>query len=112
FIPMPQSLKDRGVMERDFYNSLASYKAELATIMFDPNKFADALDERVVTPLRKAQMIFDTQPYLTRLYTTVSPDEMTRDPLFHINPDLPTVSNLHRALGTGECSSDGTISNI
>jgi MYXO-CTERM domain-containing protein len=58
---------------------------------------------RIITPLREAQAMLDAQPYLTRLYATVSPDEMTRDPLFHFNPDLPTVSNVHMAravLGT------------
>jgi MYXO-CTERM domain-containing protein len=37
---------------------------------------------------------------------------MNRDPLFHVNPDLPPVSNIHRALGTGQCQSDGTLRNI
>jgi MYXO-CTERM domain-containing protein len=58
---------------------------------------------RIITPLQEAQAMLDAQPYLTRLYATVSPDEMTRDPLFHFNPDLPPVSNVHMAravLGT------------
>jgi hypothetical protein len=112
FIPMPQVLKDRGVSEQAFYNSLDSYRAELANQPFDPVAFAMELEMRVVMPLRKAQAMIDAQPYLTRLYSTVSPDEMNRDPLFHINPDLPPVSNVHRALGSGECSSNGTASNI
>jgi hypothetical protein len=31
--------------------------------------------------------------YLTRLYTTISPVEMTEDPLFHERADLPDVTN-------------------
>jgi hypothetical protein len=112
YIPMPQVLKDRGLTEPAFYNNLSAYAAELATQPFDPVMFAMELDMRVIEPLRKAQMMVDAQPYLTRLYSTVSPDEMTRDPLFHINPDLPTVSNVHRALGSAQCATDGTISNI
>ena len=35
--------------------------------------------------------------YLTRLLTIVSPEEMTKDPIFAFNPDLPDVSNQHTA---------------
>ena len=35
---------------------------------------------------------------MTRLFTTLSPEEMTKDPVFSFNPDLPEVSNEH--LGT------------
>jgi hypothetical protein len=112
FIPMPQSLKDKGVTEQAFYNNLAGYRAELANQPFDAAGFAKELETRVVEPLRKAQMMIDAQPYLTRLYSTVSPEEMNRDPLFHVNPDLPPVSNIHRALGSGECSTNGTVTNV
>ena len=110
FIPMPQSVKDRGVTEQAFYNSLATYRAELGP--FDPAAFVADLESRVIEPLRKAQAMIDSQAYLTRLYSTVSPEEMNRDPLFHVNPDLPDVSNIHRATGTGECQMDGSIRNI
>jgi len=112
FIPMPPAVRERGVTEMAFYNNLAAYRADLANQPFDPAGFVNELEMRVIEPLRKAQMMIDSQPYLTRLYSTVSPEEMNRDPLFHVNPDLPNVSNIHRALGSGECSSDGTVSNI
>ncbi|HXU82567.1 MAG TPA: DUF2330 domain-containing protein [Polyangia bacterium] len=112
YIPMPDSVKNRGITEQAFYNNLSAYQADLATQPFDPAMFAAELEMRVIEPLRKAQAMFDAQPYLTRLYSTVSPDEMNRDPLFHVNPDLPAVSNIHRALGSGECSADGMVRNI
>jgi len=34
-------------------------------------------------------------PYLTRVYTRISPDEMTVDPVFRFNAALPDVSNTH-----------------
>lgn len=34
-------------------------------------------------------------PYLTRVYTEISPEEMTIDPTFRYNPALPAVSNVH-----------------
>ena len=34
-------------------------------------------------------------PYLTRVYTRISPEEMTVDPVFKFNAALPDVSNVH-----------------
>jgi MYXO-CTERM domain-containing protein len=111
YIPMPASVRARGVSEAQFYNSLSFYAKDLAGQPFDGAAFAKEIDERIVTPLREAQEMLDRQPTLTRLFTTVSPDEMTRDPLFEFNRDLPSVSNLHVATGTGTCGTDGRISN-
>lgn len=107
-IPMPESLVAQGVTEQMFYNDLASYTDELAAsgFVFDPAAFVADLEERVITPLRDAQALFDSKPYFTRLYTTVSSDEMTRDPIFTENPDLPEVSNAHVAKATPTCGSD------
>src|SRR5262249_54037071 len=82
FIPEPQSLKDQHVEERAFYNNIRQYQSALAGFKVDIDGFIAALDERVVMPLKAAQAMIDARPYLTRLYSTVSPDEMTRDPLF------------------------------
>jgi hypothetical protein len=108
---MPPSLLERGVTEAQFYNNLAAYRNELAGVRVDTAAFIAELEERVVTPLREAQAMIDRQPYLTRLYATVSPIEMKdRDPLFHFNPGLPTVSNQHTAKAVGgTCQADGSI---
>jgi hypothetical protein len=34
-------------------------------------------------------------PYMTRVYTRISPEEMTVDPVFTFNSSLPDVSNRH-----------------
>jgi len=34
-------------------------------------------------------------PYLTRVYTRISPEDMTIDPVFRFNASLPDVSNVH-----------------
>jgi hypothetical protein len=80
--------------------------------VLDAAGFTDDLEQRIVTPLRQAQAMFDTQPYLTRMLSTVSPVEMTRDPLFVLNPELPDVSNVHVATAYGLCQNDGTIANL
>ena len=107
-IPMPVAVAARGVSEQDFYNDLASYTADLAAagFVFDPTAFVADLEERIITPLRDTQAVFDSKPYFTRLFTTVSADEMTRDPVFSQNPDLADVSNVHTATATPTCGSD------
>jgi hypothetical protein len=41
--------------------------------------------------------MFKANPYLTSLYTTMSPDEMVEDPTFIFNPDMEKVENVHTA---------------
>ena len=114
WIPMPPAVAARGTPESAFYNNLAAYKADLdaAGFVLDTAGFVADLNERVVMPLQRAQAMVDGQPYLTRLLSTVSPDEMTRDPIFALNGDLPDVSNVHVAKASGACQTDGTVKNL
>jgi hypothetical protein len=41
------------------------------------------------------QALLRQYPYLTRVYTVISPEEMTVDPVFKFNPALPDISNQH-----------------
>jgi hypothetical protein len=75
---------------------------------FDAAAFADELQARVVQPLIDGQALFTGLPYLTRLFTTMSADEMVRDPLFSFNPDLPDISNVHRVEATPLCDPGST----
>lgn len=102
-IPMPEALVGQ-VDERSFYNNLDAYAEHLEDLAFDPAAFVTDLEERIVAPLRDTQAIFDRAPYLTRLFTTISPDEMTRDPIFVQNADLPEVSNARVAQAEAECA--------
>ncbi len=43
----------------------------------------------------QAEEIVRQGAYLTRLYTRISPQEMTIDPIFEMDPDLANVSNIH-----------------
>ncbi len=68
---------------------------ELLVDTFTTEELADArqsinieLNDTVIEPLRETLALFDDAPYLTRLYTTLSAEEMTRDPTFSFNPDL------------------------
>jgi MYXO-CTERM domain-containing protein len=105
YIPEPASLAAAGVAERTFYNQLSSYwaqdMAEFAP--FDPNAMTDELDSTIVMPLENAQGLFDRFPYLTRLATLISPEEMTKDPIFLFNGDLGDVPVVRQADATYEC---------
>ncbi len=126
-IPLPQAVIDEGAlqvlyrgdveaMERDrengtllanieqsFYNDISAYAEWTGDLIFDPNAFTDDVDAVIVTPLQEAQDVFDGTPYLTRLFTTLSADEMTLDPMFNFNPDLEDVDNVRRATARCEC---------
>ena len=111
FIPLPQSAIDAGISESSFYNCLECYEEHLADLDFDPIAFAAALDTIIVQPAKEAEALFWDYPWVTRMTSSMSPDEMTVDPRFVLNPDLEPVSNLHRATLVVDCStSDGDLS--
>lgn len=84
-----------------------TYPADRALIEgFDPAAFLAAVQEQVITPIEATRALFEAIPYVTRLYTTMSADEMTRDPVFDENPDLGDVSNEHHAERVIECAPD------
>ena len=92
------------IAERAFYDDIDAFAAWTAELSFDPGAFTDDLDAVVVTPLRDTQALFASFGYLTRLYTTLSAEEMTVDPMFDFNPDLPEVDNVRTAGGRWECN--------
>ncbi len=71
----------------------------------DMDAFLDAFEERVLGPIREVHELSQALPILTRLYTTMSADEMTLDPEFEFNSDLDPVSNLHVADAYRYCDS-------
>jgi uncharacterized protein (TIGR03382 family) len=72
--------------------------------VFDGPALAAQLDEKVVKPALAAGKLFRAFPKLSRLYTALSPQDMTRDPVFSFNADLPDVSRDHTATLTVECN--------
>jgi hypothetical protein len=113
-IPMPEAMKRAGITEDAFLRDLSSFlSAEYRArnpqqftgweLAFDSGATAAQLFEKVVKPTREASALFDRFPTLTRLYTTLSPEDMTRDPVFSYNPGLPEVSRDHTATLRLEC---------
>jgi hypothetical protein len=64
----------------------------------------------VVHPL--LQQLGASHPYLTRLNTVISPEEMTVDPVFSYDPQLKDVSNIHdlsNMTGLFDCERNPTV---
>jgi hypothetical protein len=113
YIPEPQALVDRGVSLGQFYAAYDAYAGESggdpdggAGPAFAAGALTDEIVERVVTPTQDAQALLDRHVYLTRLYTALSPKDMTLDPVFSFNRDLPDVPLLHTATLTTPCTGE------
>lgn len=70
------------------------------------NAIADGIRDEIITPYEDALPVLDGDPYLTRLFTTLSPDEMTLDPCFGYNSDLPMQPALRVATLEQRCVND------
>jgi hypothetical protein len=98
----------------DFYRGFSDFLRRYPDVLenaypdFDPAALTAELEERVVVPTLAAAALFDEYPYVTRLFSMLSPEEMTEDPTFSFNPDLPDVSSFHIAVASfRECSGSG-----
>jgi len=75
-----------------------------AELSFVTARYLAELEKTVIEPVKRVQTLIDAHPEITRMYTTLSADEMTLDPLFTFNPDLPAVNNQHSADRIVECN--------
>jgi MYXO-CTERM domain-containing protein len=101
YIPIPASLVQQGVTEAQFFNSISQYRSAIDS---DPNRppfnvtgFVQEIQDTIITPNQASLELLQSNPYLTRLFTTMSAEEMTVDPDFDFNSDAPDVSNLYSA---------------
>lgn len=110
YIPMPASLVAQGVPEAQFYNQLSFYRqaidSDSGRAPFDAAGFLKEIQDTIVTPNNEAVALVRNYPYLTRLYTTMSAEEMTVDPDFDFNSDAPDVSNIFTAKASFESCED------
>jgi MYXO-CTERM domain-containing protein len=104
FLPVPA-----GLDAYDFYSCLSCYEAMIDVEAWDAAGFSAALDQRIVAPGQNAAQVLEDNPYLTRLYTTISPGEMTIDPEFWENEDLPEVTNLQTGTRRFLCNGDSVF---
>jgi len=67
------------------------------------------MDMNVIQPVKDTDDLFESRPYLTRLYTTLNAEEMTVDPAFGYNNGLGDLDNLHTATRIIECNATVNI---
>jgi hypothetical protein len=113
YIPVPPALLQQGITAQIFYSSISYYLGPYRqqnpqlfvgyTTSYQPAMMADEIDMRVVQPTLQAGALFDKFPYLTRLYTTISPEDMNKDPVFSYNAGLPDYPNVHEGTLTYHC---------
>ena len=116
-LPLPPGLAALNISASEYYANIVFYLTDYrdqhpevftdADLDFVPSELAADLAERVVEPTRIAQALFDDNPIMTRMFTTLSPYEMVKDPVFSFNADLPMVSNVHVAEVTYYCGLGG-----
>ena len=61
------------------------------------------VNNTIIEPLAETLAVLGGEPYVTRLYTTLSAEEMTVDPIFAFNPDLPDQALERRAKLDVDC---------
>ena len=83
FLPAPA-----GVAEVDFWSDLGAFADMIDAAAWDGAAMDAVIQERIVAPGKEAVALLDKYPTLTRLFTTISPHEMTADPTFHFNGDI------------------------
>ncbi len=99
FLPPPN-----GLDPVEFYSCLSCYEGMIDVDAWgDGSAFSTAYDERIVTPGKNSVELLGTKPYVTRMYTTISPHEMLEDPMFAENPDLPDIASLRIAQKLNRC---------
>jgi MYXO-CTERM domain-containing protein len=102
-IPLPRETKPS-----EFYTCLSCFEEEFGPALsetledFDSAACAEAIDIQMLTPLRRAEAVFE-HTTLTRLTSSVSPDEMTIDPMFVFNDVMGPVGRVYDAEAHYQC---------
>jgi MYXO-CTERM domain-containing protein len=113
YVPVPPALVAKNVSADQFYQNLSYYLGSYRlqnpgdfsgyTVNYVPTMMAQEIFDAVVKPTLEAGKLFDNHQYLTRLYTTLSPEDMNKDPVFSYNVGLRDVNNTHEASLTYHC---------
>ncbi|MEM9453986.1 MAG: DUF2330 domain-containing protein [Myxococcota bacterium] len=91
-----------------FYSCSYCDPQALVGLDWDRAGFVEAMEEFIVGPGEQAADLL-ALPYLTRMHAVMSPEEMTVDPVFHENPDLPDVSRLYSQTRVENCEGPSRV---
>ncbi len=98
YLPVPE-----GLDADEFYLCPQCFAELIDQEAWSGPGFASELEDQVVQPGLDALNLIRDHGVLTRMYTTLSPHEMSEDPIFHAAPDLPAVDAFHRATLVRNC---------
>jgi len=119
YVDYPEEAALQGVDEDTFFGAFFQYVTvdgnqtqpfpqfdgrELAA---EGERIAADIWTEIVEPAENAEALLSDFSYLTRLFTTLSPDEMTVDPVFDASSELPDVDNVRTARFEELCGPDG-----
>jgi MYXO-CTERM domain-containing protein len=102
-LPLPATLAAQGVTEAQFYGNPYAYSATPLDVPFNATTTTAELQTTFFAPLAALAPLFSDHRYLTRFATFISPEEMTKDPRFVTNAELPDVEPQHVAVAHMLC---------
>ena len=105
-LPILTAYVPDGVESRLFFLDPIAYRDQLDPMAFDAQELDTLLMERVIEPGKHAEQVLGASTYLSRLYTLISPHEMTEDPMFWHNATLEDVPNIRSATRRTLCNGD------
>ncbi len=104
YLPAPE-----GINRYEFWGDLPAYEGLIDLAAWSGTGFATDFAERISTPGQHALDMLATSTYLTRLFTLLSPHEMTEDPTFHETDSLPLVDSSMSATRTIACEGNDWV---
>jgi len=85
--------------DAEFYTYLQwwvfSADPNVAIVATDLERLKARIVAEVLEPVQGINEVFERTTTLTRFFTTIDPENMTKDPIFAFNPDLPPVERNH-----------------
>jgi hypothetical protein len=120
-IPYPAPIANLGVTRQLFFKNLRTYLdpswvqshdwvyANYPGVAFNPQTLSDDLWLNVAAPILDAEDLLKAHAKLTRMFTVLSPEDMTADPVFAFNSALPDVPLEHTAGTSFDCNRKVTV---
>lgn len=99
----PSVLTDNGITELQFFSCPDCFGRGYGGDPVDAEALAAALELTWLPAMKHAQELADGATTLTALTSSMDAAEMTVDPQFVLNPDMPDQSNQHSATLVVEC---------
>lgn len=104
---LPEDTGESGEVEAPSATEFYSFNSHrFDELEFDGDKMRAVMAERIFDPLRDADGWLADHSTMTRIFTLVSPEEMTRDPIFAIRENYEPISNIHTATLIGDCKGE------